>query len=35
MKKLLNSSAEVFFCDELANQNNKTITSVNDGNEKH
>jgi hypothetical protein len=31
MKKLFNNNVEVFFWDELANQNSKPITSVNDG----
>jgi hypothetical protein len=35
MKKLFNNSAEVFFCDELANQNSKVITNFNDGSEEH
>jgi hypothetical protein len=37
MKKYFINSAKVFkvFNDELANQNNKAITSVNDGSEKH
>ncbi len=25
MKKLFNNNVEVFFCDELANQNNKVV----------
>ncbi len=35
MKKLFSNSVEVFFCDELANQNNKSITNLNDGSEEH
>ncbi len=35
MKKLFSNIAEVFFCDELVNQNNKVITNANDGSEKH
>jgi hypothetical protein len=35
MKKLFNNIVEVFFCDELANQNSKVVTSVNVGSEEH
>jgi hypothetical protein len=35
MKKLFSNNAKVLFCNELANQNNKTITNVNDGSEEH
>jgi hypothetical protein len=35
MTKFFNNSVKVFFYDELANQNSKTITNVNDGNEEH
>jgi hypothetical protein len=35
MKKLFSNNVKVFFCDELTNQNSKTIISVNDGSEEH
>jgi hypothetical protein len=35
MKKLFSNSAEVFFCNELENQNSKAIINLNDGSEEH
>jgi hypothetical protein len=35
MKKVFNNSAKVLSYNELANQNSKTITSVNNKSEEH
>jgi hypothetical protein len=35
MKKIFSNNVEVFFYDELTNQNSKVVTSVNVGSEEH